>query len=103
MIDNPYVEQDIDKIRYAQQQMNEATTDRERERWHSDKSKLKKRLPAFVFQVGHIEPTEKLVFGKPMKAAWRKAEHARLNGLVMLDIDNIGAPLNPPKGGRRGL
>ena len=24
MIDNPYVEQDIDKIRYAQQQMNEA-------------------------------------------------------------------------------
>ena len=103
MIDNPYVEQDIDKIRYAQQQMNEATTDRERERWHSDKSKLKKRLPAFVFQVGHIEPTEKLVFGKPMKAAWRKAEHARLNGLVMLDIDNIGAPLNPPKGGKPEL
>ena len=101
MIDNPYVEQDIDKIRYAQQQMNEATTDRERERWHSDKSKLKKRLPAFVFQVGHIEPTEKLVFGKPMKAAWRKAEHARLNGLVMLDVDNIGAPLNPPKGGKK--
>ncbi len=92
MIDNPYVEQDIDKIRYAQQQMNEATTDRERERWHSDKSKLKKRLPAFVFQVGHIEPTEKLVFGKPMKAAWRKAEHARLNGLVMLDIDGIENP-----------
>ena len=103
MIDNPYVEQDIDKIRYAQQQMNEATTDRERERWHSDKSKLKKRLPAFVFQVGYIEPTEKLVFGKPMKAAWRKAEHARLNGLVMLDIDNIGAPLNPPKGGKPEL
>ena len=103
MIDNPYVEQDIDKIRYAQQQMNEATTDRERERWHSDKSKLKKRLPAFVFQVGHIEPTEKLVFGKPMKAAWRKAEHARLNGLVMLDIDNIGASLNPPEGGKPEL
>ena len=103
MIDNPYVEQDIDKIRYAQQQMNEATTDRERERWHSDKSKLKKRLPAFVFQVGHIEPTEKLVFGKPMKAAWRKAENARLNGLVMLDIDNIGAPLNPPEGGKPEL
>ena len=92
MIDNPYVEQDIDKIRYAQQQMNEATTDRERERWHSDKSKLKKRLPAFVFQVGYIEPTEKQVFGKPMKAAWRKAEHARLNGLVMLDIDGIENP-----------
>ena len=103
MIDNPYVEQDIDKIRYAQQMMNEATTDRERERWHSDKSKLKKRLPAFVFQVGHIEPTEKLVFGKPMKAAWRKAENARLNGLVMLDIDNIGAPLNPPEGGKPEL
>ena len=92
MIDNPYVEQDIDKIRYAQQQMNEATTDRERERWHSDKSKLKKRLPAFVFQVGHIEPTEKLVFGKPMKAAWRKAENARLNGLVMLDVDGVENP-----------
>ena len=104
MIDNPYVEQDIDKIRYAQQQMNEATTDRERERWHSDKSKLKKRLPAFVFQVGHIEPTEKLVFGKPMKAAWRKAEHARLNGLVMIDVDNIGThPQSLPKGGKPEL
>ena len=92
MIDNPFVEQTIDKIRRAQQMMDEAKTPADRERLHQEKSRLKKQLPAFLFQVGHIEPTERIVFGKPMKAAWRKAENARLNGLVMLDADGVENP-----------
>ena len=92
MIDNPFVEQTIDKIRRAQQMMDEAKTPADRERLHQEKSRLKKQLPAFLFQVGYIEPTERIVFGKPMKAAWRKAENARLNGLVMLDADGVENP-----------
>ena len=92
MIDNPYVEQTIDKIRRAQQMMDEAKTPADRERLHQEKSRLKKQLPAFLFQVGHIEPTERIVFGKPMKAAWRKAENTRLNGLVMFDADGVENP-----------
>ena len=95
VIDNPYVEQDIDKIRRTQQQMDEALARGDKkaaQKLHDEKSRLKKRLPAFVFQVGYIEPTERMVFGKPMKAAWRKSENAKLNGLVMLDVDGIENP-----------
>jgi len=86
------VEETINKIRRVQKEMDEAKTPADRERLHQEKSRLKKQLPAFLFQVGHIEPTERIVFGKPMKAAWRKAENARLNGLVMLDADGVENP-----------
>ena len=29
---------------------------------------------------------------RPCRAEWRKSEYAKLNGLVMLDIDHVGAP-----------
>ena len=59
---------------------------------HDHKSLQKKRLPAFLFSVGHIDESERKVFGKPMKAAWRKSECAHLNGLCILDIDGVDNP-----------
>ena len=92
MIDNPDILRLLCKIRHAQMCIDVSETEQQREKYRAEKSRLKKRLPAFLFQVGHIEPTEKMVFGKPMKAAWRKAENARLNGLCKLDVDNVKKP-----------
>ena len=106
MIDNPFVEETINKIRRIQKQMDEAEARGDKktvQKLHDEKSDLKKSLPAWLFCVNFIEKTERKPFGKPMVAAWRKAEHAKLNGLCFLDIDNIRAPLNPPKGGKPEL
>lgn len=95
MIDNPENERLIGDIRKVQQQMNEAEAQGNKEDYqklHDQKSALKKRLPAWLFCTGKIEESEKTVFGKPMKAAWRKSEKAYLNGLCMLDIDGLKEP-----------
>ena len=48
----------------------------------------KRSLPIFIYQATFGETTSK----NGSKAAWRKQEAARLNGLVMLDIDHIDHP-----------
>ena len=48
----------------------------------------KRSLPIFIYQATFSETTSK----NGSKAAWRKQEAARLNGLVMLDIDHIDHP-----------
>ena len=48
----------------------------------------KRSLPIFIYQATFGETTSK----NGSKAAWRKQEAARLNGLVMLDIDHIAHP-----------
>ena len=100
------MEETINKIRSVQKKMDEAQARGDKKavlKLHDQKGELKKSLPAWLFCVSHIEKTERKPFGKPMMAAWRKAEHAKLNGLCFLDIDNIGAPLTPPKGGKPEL
>ena len=61
---------------------------------HEKKSRLKQDLPAWVFSAGFIAKSEKTLKGdhRPCRAEWRKSEYAKLNGLVMLDIDHVGAP-----------
>ena len=95
VIDNPFVEETINKIRNVQKKMDEAQARGDKKavlKLHDQKGNLKKSLPAWLFCVSHIEKTERKPFGKPMMAAWRKAEQARLNGLVFLDIDGIEEP-----------
>jgi len=48
----------------------------------------KRSLPIFIYQATFGETESK----NGSKAAWRKQEAARLNGLVMLDIDHIDHP-----------
>jgi hypothetical protein len=89
------VEETINKIRSVQKKMDEAQARGDKKavlKLHDQKGELKKSLPAWLFCVSHIEKTERKPFGKPMMAAWRKAEQARLNGLVFLDIDGIDEP-----------
>ena len=50
--------------------------------------KLKRQLPAFIFQATFDETLSK----KGYKGAWRKQSAARLNGLYMLDIDHVDEP-----------
>ena len=55
----------------------------------SDEADAKKRsLPTFIYQAT-FDVTESK---KGKKACWRKQQAARLNGLVMLDIDHIDNP-----------
>ena len=51
--------------------------------------KLKRTLPAFIFQATFDETLSKS--GKP--GCWRKQEAARLTGLVVMDIDHIDDPI----------
>ena len=107
VIDNPFVEETINKIRSVQKKMDEAQARGDKKavlKLHDQKGELKKSLPAWLFCVSHIEKTERKPFGKPMMAAWRKAEHAKLNGLCILDIDGIKThPQSLPKGGKPEL
>ena len=89
------MEETINKIRSVQKKMDEAQARGDKKavlKLHDQKGELKKSLPAWLFCVNFIEKTERKPFGKPMMAAWRKAEQARLNGLVFLDIDGIDEP-----------
>ena len=55
----------------------------------SGDAKLKRRLPAFIFQATFDETTSKS--GK--MGAWRKQAATRLTGLVVMDIDHVENPL----------
>ena len=55
----------------------------------SGDAKLKRRLPAFIFQATFDETTSKS--GKV--GAWRKQAATRLTGLVVMDIDHVENPL----------
>lgn len=61
---------------------------REEEYRATGDAKKKRAQPAFIFQATFGESTSKS--GK--KGLWRKQETARLNGLVMLDVDHVEAP-----------
>lgn len=61
--------------------------EQERQALHEQKSRLKKKLPAFLFCVSSVDPSERALFGKPRKGLWRKAAYLHLNGLFMADID----------------
>ena len=50
---------------------------------------LKRKLPAFIFQATFEETISK----KGNKGAWRCQTGARLNGLVVMDVDHIDDPL----------
>ncbi len=64
---------------------------------------IKRKLPMFLFMAGDVEShlyegTSKLNQGRT--ECWRSQKHTHLNGLVMLDFDDMGAhPLPLPKGG----
>ena len=51
--------------------------------------KLKRGLPAFIFQATFDETESK----KGMLGAWRKQSATRLTGLVVMDIDHVEEPL----------
>ncbi len=55
----------------------------------SGDAKLKRRLPAFIFQATFDETTSKS--GKV--GAWRKQAATKLTGLVVMDIDHVENPL----------
>ena len=57
-------------------------------KWHDQKSREKKKLPAFLFMAGKIAETERGF----AKACWRKASAITLNGLVMIDFDDLEDP-----------
>ena len=78
--------------------MELAKGEKERKYFHELKGKLKKKLPAWVFSAGEITKSEKIICGKPCMAAWRKSEFVKLNGLCMLDIDNIKPLSDSPEG-----
>jgi hypothetical protein len=57
--------------------------------------KLKRGLPAFIFQATFDETESK----KGKLGAWRKQSATRLTGLVVMDIDHVGeTPSCPPQG-----
>ena len=56
--------------------------------WHKVKSDEKKKLPAFVYMAGKIEPTKRGF----STACWRKSSAITLNGLVMADFDDLDDP-----------
>lgn len=58
-------------------------------KWHDQASIQKKKLPAFLFMAGKIEPTTN---EKGVEGVWRKASAIRLNGLCLLDIDHMDNP-----------
>ena len=101
-IDNPFIAEQIKKIRKVSAQMEaEKEGTAAYNKLHDKKSKLKQELPAWVFSAGHISKSDKTLKGdtRPCHAEWRKSEYAQLNGLVMMDVDHV-APLNPPEGGK---
>ena len=51
--------------------------------------KLKRGLPAFIFQATFDETESK----KGKQGAWRKQSATRLTGLVVMDVDHIEEPL----------
>lgn len=53
-------------------------------------SDLKRKLPMFLFQAGSVAES---LNGRGERGTWRKQEHIKLNGLVMVDLDKMGGNL----------
>ena len=101
-IDNPFIAEQIKKIRRVSAQMEaEKEGSAAYNKLHDKKSQLKQELPAWVFSAGFISKSDKTLKGdtRPCHAEWRKSEYAQLNGLVMMDVDHIKQPpTNSPEG-----
>ena len=101
-IDNPFIVEQIKKIRRVSAQMEaEKEGSAAYNKLHDKKSQLKQELPAWVFSAGFISKSDKTLKGdtRPCHAEWRKSEYAQLNGLVMMDVDHIKQPpTNSPEG-----
>ena len=79
--------------------MEAATDEKERAQLHDRKSELKKELPAWVFPAGHISQSVKTKKdGSKVRATWRNSAYIKLNGLCMLDVDDIKPLSNSPEG-----
>ena len=100
-IDNPFIAEQIKKIRRVSAQMEaEKEGSAAYNKLHDKKSQLKQELPAWVFSAGFISKSDKTLKGdtRPCHAEWRKSEYAQLNGLVMMDVDHIKPLSNSPEG-----
>ena len=85
LVGAPLTKELIDGVRAAKARGDDA-----------EAARLKKRLPAFIFQATFDVTRSK----SGAEGRWRKQAATRLNGLCVLDIDHIGAhPLPLPKGG----
>lgn len=60
----------------------------DRKKAESEKAKIKKSLPGFIFQATFEESVTK----SGRRGTWRKQEHAILNGLYVCDFDHISNP-----------
>lgn len=74
LVGAPYTKEIIDGVRAAKGRGDEA-----------EAARLKKRLPAFIFQATFDESQSK----SGLTGRWRKQAATRLNGLVVLDIDHV--------------
>ena len=77
LVGAPYTKEIIDGVRAAKSRGDEA-----------EAARLKKRLPAFIFQATFDESQSK----SGLTGRWRKQAATRLNGLVVLDVDHVDDP-----------
>ena len=88
----PYTAQLIDSIRHHKTEAERLAAEgnaSEAKQHEQEAAKLKKKLPAFMFQATFDESLSK----KGMKGCWRKQAAARLTGLVVMDIDHVSNPV----------
>lgn len=104
----PYTAELIDSIRLHKAEAERLTAEgnaSEAKQHEQEAAKLKKKLPAFMFQATFDETMSK----KGIMGCWRKQAAARLTGLVVMDIDHVDnpvetfkswgiAPSHPPRG-----
>ena len=77
LVGAPYTKELIDGVRAAKARGDEA-----------EAARLKKRLPAFIFQATFDETQS----AKGNSGRWRKQAATRLNGLCVLDVDHVDDP-----------
>lgn len=65
-------------------------TEADRKKAESEKAKIKKSLPGFIFQATFEESVTK----SGRRGVWRKQEHAILNGLYVCDFDHVDDPVS---------
>ena len=72
--------------------MAECKDEKRRQQLHEEKAAAKKTLPLWVFSAGKIDATVRSCFGRDIEQLWRKQEAIHLNGLFMVDFDDIDNP-----------
>jgi soluble P-type ATPase len=88
----PYTAELIDSIRLHKAEAERLTAEgnaSEAKQHEQEAAKLKKKLPAFMFQATFDETMSK----KGIMGCWRKQAAARLTGLVVMDIDHVDNPV----------